>query len=61
MIVSQAASTVKQLVWVWIDPMGAAGFRVSREGERVKKPAPAPVMDDGRGWFRTSDLSRVKR
>ena len=23
--------------------------------------APAPVMDDGRGWFRTSDLSRVKR
>jgi len=27
----------------------------------VKKPAPAPVTDDGRGWFRTSDLSRVKR
>jgi hypothetical protein len=26
----------------------------------VKKPAPAAITDDGRGWFRTSDLSRVK-
>ena len=24
-------------------------------------PASAGASDDGRGWFRTSDLSRVKR
>ena len=27
----------------------------------VKKPAPAAMLSNGRGWFRTSDLSRVKR
>jgi hypothetical protein len=32
---------------------GRGWFRVSRDGEQVKKPAQATVMDDGRGWFRT--------
>src|ERR671936_1362127 len=34
--------------------MGAAGFERARRASGVKKPAPAPIRDDGRGWFRTS-------
>src|SRR5919198_6552322 len=33
--------------------MGAAGFQRARRASGVKKPAPAPIRDDGRGWFRT--------
>jgi hypothetical protein len=29
--------------------------------ENEETPASAEVSEDGRGWFRTSDLSRVKR
>ena len=29
--------------------------------ENDESPANAELSDDGRGWFRTSDLSRVKR
>jgi SAM-dependent methyltransferase len=37
---------------------GRGWFRVRRDGEAGEESAPAPVTDDGCGWFPTSDLSR---
>ena len=38
-------------------------FRAVRNelAEEAENPADSGAFDDGRGWFRTSDLSRVKR
>ena len=37
------------------------GRRRAMRPERAENPADSGAFDDGRGWFRTSDLSRVKR
>ncbi len=48
-------------------PSGTDRAQVTQEGVPAQTPAndedPADAgpSDDGRGWFRTSDLSRVKR
>jgi hypothetical protein len=47
-------------------PLGTTGSDAgwstpeSHSTEKEETPAPAEVSNDGRGWFRTSDLSRVK-
>jgi hypothetical protein len=43
---------------------GAQSMRVGPENEaceEAENPADSGAFSDGRGWFRTSDLSRVKR
>jgi integrase len=43
------------------DPNGAPTRQPDTEPQNDETPADAGASEDGRGWFRTSDLSRVKR